>query len=76
MSAGEKKRKHVWGFWLAFGAGVLGINPYFLIFAFPLVLIGIGLVWAPEVNIRFKIMLSPLPFLPPIAFYSIVTSSY
>lgn len=71
-----KNSKHVLGFWLAFGGGVLCIIPYFILFAFPIILVGICLIWLSTMDILSKIVFSLLPFVLPVAFYSLVINSY
>jgi hypothetical protein len=72
MSTGKKSSKQTWGIWLGLGGGLLCTNPYFILFAFPITLVGIGLIWASELDIKAKLAFSALPWLLPVAFYSII----
>ena len=74
MSVNTKSSRHVWGIWLAFGGGLLCINPYFVLFAFPIALVGTGLIWASDLTAKWKIMFSLLPWLLPTAFYALIIS--
>jgi hypothetical protein len=76
MLNNEKNSKHVLGLWLAFGGGILCINPYFILFAFPITLVGICLIWFSTMDILSKIVFSLLPFVLPVAFYSLIIISY
>ena len=68
----KKNNKHVWGLWLSFVGGFLCINPYFLIFALPVTLVGITLLWFSALDVKSKIGCSLLPWLLPVAFYAML----
>jgi len=72
MSVNAKSSRHVWGIWLALVGGLLCINPYFVLFAFPIALTGTGLIWASGLDVKWKIVFSLLPWLLPIVFYSLI----
>jgi len=67
-----KSNKQVWGMWLAFGGGFLCLNPYFLVFALPVALAGVALIWASALDRHSKRLLSILPFLPPVGLYGFI----
>jgi hypothetical protein len=56
---------------LAFFGGLLCCNPYFLIFALPLTLGSVVSLWVTGLALRLKILFTALPFLLPLAVYSL-----
>lgn len=70
MCPGKKSSRHVWGLWLAAGGCVLCLNPYFVLFALPIVLLGTALILTSELGVESKIAFSSLPWLLPIVFYT------
>jgi hypothetical protein len=56
---------------LAFLGGLLCCNPYFLVFALPLLLGSVLSLWVTGLELHLKILFTILPFLLPIAVYSL-----
>ena len=56
---------------LAFLSGLLCCNPFFIIFALPLTLGSVLSLWATGLELRLRILFTVLPFLLPLAVYSL-----
>ncbi len=71
MSTTNKNSWPIGRIGLAFLGGLLCCNPYFLIFALPLILGSVLSLWITGLELRLKILFTILPFLLPMAVYSL-----